>query len=275
MTKTNHVLNQLPDYLGGALQPAEKTRVERHLKSCKSCAREYASLSRMWTDLGSLPVETPSPRLRENFYAELDRRRSGRAMVRTPGLGLLDRLNQGIGKIWPKQPAIQFAVAVVFLLVGYVIGFRIDGAGNGGSGDVAQLRSEVVNMQRLVMLSLLKTESASERIRGANWTEQINRPDTEVFAALFETLNYDPNVNVRLAALEALTKYYEQAEVKKGIIASLLRQTSPLVQLALVQVITSVNDSDGIKALKDLLQDKDLNKTVRARVEQRIKELGS
>jgi hypothetical protein len=275
MTKTNHVLNQLPDYLGGALQPAEKSRVEQHLKSCKSCAREYASLSRMWTDLGSLPVETPSPRLRENFYAELDRRRSGRAMVRTPGLGLLDRLNQGIGKIWPKQPAIQFAVAVVFLLVGYVIGFRIDGAGNGGSGDVAQLRSEVVNMQRLVMLSLLKTESASERIRGANWTEQINRPDTEVFAALFETLNYDPNVNVRLAALEALTKYYEQAEVKKGIIASLLRQTSPLVQLALVQVITSVNDSDGIKALKDLLQDKDLNKTVRDRVEKRIKELGS
>jgi hypothetical protein len=82
-------------------------------------------------------------------------------------------------------------------------------------------------------------------------------------------------VNVRLAALEALTKYYEQSEVKKGIIASLLRQTSPLVQLALVQVITSVNDSDGIKALKDLLQDKDLNKTVRDRVEKRIKELGS
>ncbi len=164
---------------------------------------------------------------------------------------------------------------MVCLLVGYVIGFRIDGGGNGSNGDVAKLRSEVVNMQRLVMLSLLKTESASERIRGANWSERITRPDPEVFSALFETLNYDPVVNVRLAALEALSKYYDETEVKKGIIGSLLRQTSPLIQLALIQVITTVNDVEGMAALKELLKNKDLNKTVREQVEKRIKEMGA
>ena len=78
-----------------------------------------------------------------------------------------------------------------------------------------------------------------------------------------------------LAALEALLKYYDQSEVKKGIISSLLRQTSPLVQLALIQVITSVHDADAIAALKQLLKDKDLNKTVREHVEKRIKEMES
>jgi hypothetical protein len=191
-----------------------------------------------------------------------------------PEIRWIDRLNNLVERLWPKQPAIQFGIALVFLLVGYVIGFRIDGNGNGSNGDVAQLRTEVVNMQRLVMLSLLKTESASERIRGANWTERVNRPDPEVFSQLFETLNYDPVVNVRLAALEALSKFYDETDVKKGIIGSLLRQTSPLIQLTLIQVITTVHDAEGMAALKELLKNKDLNKTVREQVEKRIKEMG-
>jgi HEAT repeat protein len=192
-----------------------------------------------------------------------------------PEIRWLGRLNHLVEWLWPKQPALQFGIALVCLLVGYVIGFRIDGGGKGSNGDVAQLRTEVVNMQRLVMLSLLKTESASERIRGANWTERISRPDTDVFSALFESLNYDPVVNVRLAALEALSKYYDETEVKKGIIGSLLRQVSPLVQLAIVQVISSVHDSESISALRELLKNKDLNKTVREQVEKRIKEMES
>jgi hypothetical protein len=275
MKKTNHVLNQLPDYLGGSVSEADRSAIERHLKTCKSCKAEYTALTEIWTELGSLPDERPGQQLRERFYAELELQKSARALRVTPEIRWIDRLNNLVARLWPKQPAVQFAIALVCLLVGYVIGFRIDGGGNGPNGDVAQLRSEVVNMQRLVMLSLLKTESASERIRGANWTERINRPDQEVLSALFESLNYDPVVNVRLAALEALAKYYDETEVKKGIIGSLLRQTSPLVQLALVQVITTVHDAEGMAALKELLKNKDLNKTVREQVEKRLKEMGS
>jgi len=177
----------------------------------------------MWTELGRVPDEIPRPQLRERFYAELELQKSGRELRKAPEERWIGRLNNLLVRLWPKQPAVQFAVALVCLLVGYVIGFRIDGAGSGSNRDVAQLRSEVVNMQRLVMLSLMKTESASERIRGANWSERITKPDPEVFSALFEALNYDPVVNVRLAALDGLSKYYDETEVKKGIISSLLR----------------------------------------------------
>ncbi len=275
MKKTIHVLNQLPDYLSGSLGEPDRSAIERHLKTCKSCKAEYTTLTRVWTELGRLPDERPAPQLRERFYAELELQKSARQLHAAPEIRWIDRPNNLIDRLWPKQRAVQFAIALVCLLVGYVIGFRIDGSGNGSNGDVAKLRSEVVNMQRLVMLSLLKTESASERIRGANWSERITRPDPDVFSALFETLNYDPVVNVRLAALEALSKYYDETEVKKGIIGSLLRQTSPLIQLALIQVITTVNDAEGMVALKELLKNKDLNKTVREQVEKRIKEMGA
>jgi len=275
MKKTNHVLNQLTDYLGGSVSKADRIAIERHLKTCKSCNAEYTALTKVWTELGRLPDEKPGPQMRQRFYAELELQKSARELRMAPEVRWIDRLNNLVARLWPKQPAVQFAIALVCLLVGYVIGFRVDGGGNGSNGDVAQLRSEVVNMQRLVMLSLLKTESASERIRGANWSERITRPDPEVFSALFESLNYDPVVNVRLAALEALSKYYDETEVKKGIIGSLLRQTSPLVQLALIQVITTVRDVEGMAALKELLKNKDLNKTVREQVEKHIKEMGS
>ncbi len=275
MKKTNHVLSQLPDYLGGNASPANRSAIDRHLKSCKSCKAEYTALTRVWAELGRLPDETPSPRLREKFYAELELQKSARLLHAVPDIRWIDRLNNFIKRLWPKQPAIQFGIALVCLLVGYVIGFRIDGGGSSSNGDVSQLRNEVVNMQRLVMLSLLKTESASERIRGANWTERVERPDPEVFSQLFETLNYDPVVNVRLAALEALSKFYDETDVKKGILSSLLRQTSPLIQLTLVKVIASVHDADGLAAMKELLKNKDLNKTVREQVEKRIKQMES
>lgn len=275
MTKSNHVLNQLPDYLGGRLSVPERSSIEQHLSVCKACLREYSALAETWTEFTRIPDEVPGPMLREKFYAELKRKKSASRHRHAPEQRGIERLNAFLARLWPKQPAIQFAIAVVCLLVGYIVGFRIDGGGATGSGDVSQLKGEVQNMQRLVMLSLMKTESASDRIRGANWSERIKVPDQEVFSALFEALNYDPNVNVRLAALDALSKFYDQLEVRQGLIASLLRQTSPLIQLTLIQVISTSRDPASIVALKELLKQKDLNKTVRQRVERRLKEVGS
>ena len=275
MTRSNHVLNRLPDYLGGKLNAPERSMIERHLASCKACQREYAALSETWTEFARLPDEVPSPMLRKNFYAELERHKSASKLRHAPEQRGIDRLNAFLVRLWPKQPAIQFGIALVCLLVGYIVGFRIDGGGVAGNGDVTQLKSEVLNMQRLVMLSLMKTESASDRIRGANWSERINRPDQEVVGALFEALNYDPNVNVRLAALDALSKFYDQLEVKQGLIGSLLRQTSPLIQLTLIKVISTSRDPASVNALKELLKDKDLNKTVRQQIEKQLTLLGS
>jgi hypothetical protein len=273
MKKSSHVMESLSDYLQGTLTTRKRSAVERHLKTCDPCRSEFKAMTSLWEELGRIPDEQPTPRVREQFYAELAAQAASRRQAAAPESRRLYPIRTLFDRLWPRQPALQVGVALACLLVGYIIGFRIDGVGKGSANDVAQLRTEVVNMQRLVMLSLMKTESASERIRGANWSERISRPDAEVYSALFEALNYDPVVNVRLAALDPLSKYYNEPEVKQGLISSLLRQTSPLVQLALIQVITTVHDADARVVLKELLKIKDLNKTVREQAEKRVNEM--
>jgi len=251
----------------------ETSAIDRHLRTCRSCRAEYEVLTPLWQELGLLPERKPSDQLREKFYAELSRHKAQRECTVTSRYDLLERLNALVDRLWPKQPAFQLAIAVLCLLVGYVVGFRIDNSGRGGNGEVAELRVEVQNMQRLVAMSLLKTESASERIKGATWSERISRPDDQVMTALFETLDYDPNVNVRLAALEALTRFSDLASVRQQLIRSLVKQSSPLIQLALVEVIAQMLDTRAIEVFHQLLKDPDLNKTVREQIEIRLKQL--
>jgi len=73
-------------------------------------------------------------------------------------------------------------------------------------------------MKQMVMLSLLKQQSASERLRGVNWSYQIEQPDEQVLSALLRALDSDPNVNVRLAAVDALQQFARRALVKKGLL---------------------------------------------------------
>ena len=56
-------------------------------------------------------------------------------------------------------------------------------------------------MRQLVTLSLLQQQSAGDRLQGVNWSYRVEQPDTAVLAALLTTVNHDPNVNVRLAAV--------------------------------------------------------------------------
>lgn len=273
MKKTSHVLDRLPEYLIGSMGTQEKSSVDRHLRACKSCRAEYEVLAPLWQELGLLPEQKPGDQLRERFYAELSRHKTQRERAMASRTSLQVRLNALVDRLWPKQPAFQVAIAVLCLLVGYVVGFRIDNGGRGGNGEVAELRAEVQNMQRLVAMSLLKTESASERIKGATWSERISRPDDQVMSALFETLDYDPNVNVRLAALEALTRFSDLASVRQQLIRSLVKQSSPLIQLALVEVIAQVLDTQAIEVFQQLLKEPNLNKTVREQIEMRLKQL--
>ena len=81
---------------------------------------------------------------------------------------------------------------------------------------------------------------------------------------LAKTLEYDGNSNVRLAALNVMGKYKDDAHVSALLVKSLNNQTDPLVQLELVRVLATmdnarvddrlyalVNDPNTLDAVKD------------------------
>jgi HEAT repeat protein len=119
-------------------------------------------------------------------------------------------------------------------------------------------------------VSLLDQPSAVERLRGVNWSARLKKPNEETLQALLNTLNRDPNVNVRLAAIDALYLFYNYPLVREGLLQSFAKQTSPLVQVALIDLIIEMRERRAIESLKQLIEENTLNPDVKQRAEQGI-----
>ncbi len=122
-----------------------------------------------------------------------------------------------------------------------------------------------------MMMSLLEKESPSERIKAVSLAQEMAAIDDKIIDALFKTLNHDANANVRLEALDALVRYASMAGVRSRLIESLQYQQSPLVQLALADIMVLLQDEEARRALQDLANDQETTDEVKLQIEDRIK----
>ncbi len=247
------------DYVNDQLPVERAEEMRRHLDSCAACAAEIESLRTVWTALGQLGDEEPSPALGGRFYAMLDAYKEGLAARQKPWS---ERAAAWLASWWPRQPVIQLAMTAAALVVGLGVGARL---APGDGGELGQLRTEVASLNRLVSLSLLEQDSASSRLQGLAYSRR-GHADDEMLAALVETLNSDDNVNVRLAAVDALARFAARAPVADELRASLLAQSSPLVQLALVDLLFEVNGPQTREIVHRLYERDDLDQTVRGHI---------
>jgi HEAT repeat protein len=128
-------------------------------------------------------------------------------------------------------------------------------------------------MRQLVTLSLLQQQSASERLKGVSWSYQVPQSDTEVLAALLQTVNQDASVNVRLAAVDALRQFRSSPVMRKGLVNSLAKQSSPLVQIGVIDLLVELNEKPAIAPLNRLLESSDLDPNVRHRAKWAVQQL--
>ncbi|NOR15935.1 MAG: HEAT repeat domain-containing protein, partial [Candidatus Aminicenantes bacterium] len=61
--------------------------------------------------------------------------------------------------------------------------------------------------------------------------------------------------------------------VRQGLSGSLTKQTSPLVQVALIDLIVSIKEQRAIDALRALIQNEKLDPLVKQRAEQGLERL--
>lgn len=266
------VRDQLPDYWTGAMDEAGKSGMQTHLASCPACRAEAETLGAIWKKLGAIPEERPGRALRARFEATLEAYVQGLRQAER-GPSTREKLDKWLVGWWPREPVFQFGFAVAFLAVGLLVGYSLTRNSSGGSGEVAQLREEVQHTRQLVALSLLQQQSASERLRGVDWSNRISQPDPQVLSALLHTVNYDQNVNVRLAALDALHPSAANQMVRRGLLESLERQKSPLVQIALIDLLVDIRDKEAANPVKGLMQEAGLNPEVKERADWALKQL--
>ncbi|MEO8505460.1 MAG: HEAT repeat domain-containing protein [Acidobacteriota bacterium] len=129
------------------------------------------------------------------------------------------------------------------------------------------LREEVRSLSHLVALSLLRNDSASDRLQGVSYGREMSASDPRVLTALVEAANRDPNDNVRLAAIDALKPLVGRREVRDRLLHGFDEQHSPLVQIALVDAVSASRDRDVSATLRGLLTHPKLDPAVRQRLE--------
>lgn len=241
----------------GEAGEAEGEEFAAHIASCEECRSEVSRICGLWQTLDLLPVEEPSEAVRDRFYEMLGAYRHGMASK------TVEKSTKPRKLVW------RIAAAAALLVAGAGLGFGL--RQDQTRPEIAQLREEVAGMRQMVALSLLQQQSASERLRGVSWAYQVEPPDAEVLSALVSAVNHDPSVNVRLAAVDALRPFTGSTLTHLGartaVIEALPKQTTPIVQVALIDFLADLKEKGAAPELRRLLADPEVDSGVRKRAE--------
>jgi anti-sigma factor RsiW len=269
----------LPDYLQGSVTIDQAGQIEQHCQLCNNCAQDVA----MWNKFALVPRLQPSPESRARFEAMLHAYRT----ISDERAGSVETARKS-GKLkvawsffdWFRSPLGAAAWSVALLVIGVLIGARVgigtkvaNVASPSQSEELTAVHSELTNMRQLVALSMLQQQSASERLQGVSWSGREAHLDPQVQSALLHTLRYDTSVDVRLAALDALSRHGSQPQVRQGVVDALQEQQSPLVQVALIDQLAEWRDPGAAQRLRNFQQTPNLNPAVRQRAEWAISKL--
>ncbi len=260
----------LPDYLAGTLKHEDEDRFEGHLEQCARCKEAVV----LWNKLGELPQEKPSPALRARFQAMLEEHQSALARHESAMLPRRELLPFLAGGSWMRIAA-SAAFAIVLLAVGFAAGrYAGDDRSKESREEMVAMREELRGMRQLVVLAMLQQqESASQRLQAVAMGSQSAQMDPQVLAALVQALHSDSSVDVRLAALNALARHSGQPTVREGLLDALEPRQSPLVQVALIDLLVEMRDRSAVPQLQKVSRDASLNPVVRQRAEMAIRQL--
>jgi len=152
----------------------------------------------------------------------------------------------------------RIAAAVAFVITAYFGGnWILD------RSEIKELQSALSETKEQLLLTMVKQESASERLKGVFISQELEYVNDDIVEALIYTMNNDKNINVRIAAIEALSKFRDNEQARSALIASLNQQEYPAVQLKLIDILVVMGDADAIEPMQIMAENEDAIKTVR------------
>jgi hypothetical protein len=247
-------------YNEGLADPAEVRLIEQLIESGEIDLIELRELTDLDKQIQKMESVSPSMNLDDQFYAALNKEKSA-----------LKGISNSIS--FPSWSSFfpRLAFAAVLILVGFLTGYLIQSPSE--NKEVSQLTQEVGELKEMMMLSLLEKESATQRLKAVSLTADMEQVSKKVTNALFTTLNKDENVNVRLAALDALKSYSNDSAVRSKLIESIGIQDSPLVQMALAELMVSIQEKKSVEALKQVLKSDKTTEEVKTKISKSIEVL--
>jgi anti-sigma factor RsiW len=233
----------LIDYIDNKLNTVDRQAVEQELVRNPDAYKLYEELKEVMHVMDRSARLEPSQNLKNSFENILQSEITANRQAKTISF----------------QPAFyRVAAAVALLVIGGGIGFFISKQNDKRLEEIAKQMEEnqlLMEQTRAMMAMMTNDQSASQRIQGVNVAMQLEKPADEIVKALVKTMNEDPSSNVRLAALDALSKFIAEEGVRKELISSLSKQKDPVVQIALIQLMVKMKEKGVVNDLKRIVDD--------------------
>lgn len=169
----------------------------------------------------------------------------------------------------------RVAASIMLILLGFASGLVYQQGRTNPTG-VLMIRNDtppVQTMKKVLAFAQQPKTSASERIQAVNQSYGLDQVDEAITQLLINTLNFDANVNVRLAACQALLRFESEPGVREALIQSLTIQTDPNVQITLIDMLITIKEKRAVRELEQLARRQQAIKAVRVRAEEGINRL--
>jgi uncharacterized membrane-anchored protein YhcB (DUF1043 family) len=266
--KCEEVETKIIDYLDNNLEEGLRREIEKHLETCESCLDELREYQQVLNIISKDEMVKPDDSLRINFYSMLHSQIKKSEVTNASAI-------KKLSSPWYSLPGYRIAAGIALLVCGMFIGLLIKSSlsNSYASNELKQLHSEVSDLKKATMFTMLKDESSSDRIQAVSYAGDLDNADQNVIDVLIKTLNNDKNVNVRMAAAYALSKFADKRAVCDSLVKSLSFQSDPIVQVTLINILAERKEKSALKTIQEIIANKSTLKEVRTVAENSLRVL--
>lgn len=164
----------------------------------------------------------------------------------------------------------RIAAGLILLVVGFGGGFLYFNMSSPNSGTFSGVASDpaAAEIKKVLDYQQIHLTSASERIQAVNQSSELNHADKDIIRLLINTLNFDQNINVRLAACQALLHFENEPLVNEALIQSLGIQTDPNVQITLIEALVTLKEKRAVDQFQQVASNQKVIDIVRQKAKE-------
>lgn len=254
--ENKHFTYLLPEYLDNLLAESQKKSLESHLKECNVCTKELEDLKILFKSIGDEEIKIPSSHLRANFFSQIELEKQEGSKV----VSIAPRISKT--KSWSNL--FKIAASIALLIGSFVLGtYQQEKKGN---AEIAMLIDESEQIKQTAMLSLIGNKSASKRIQGVNYIDELVKPNNAIVTAIADRMLYDENTNVRRTAADALGNFASSIEVKNAFITALQNEKDPGIQIIIIHALVKIQEKKAIAPMQELLKNEETQPFVKEQI---------
>lgn len=250
------------EFLSNDISAGDKEELKNKLMRSGYNEIELEEMADIYSKLDDIDVPETSGKLDRDFYKSLE-------IYKDAHIDRGSQFGTFFNSIFKKKYVFRFAYSLALVISGWYLG-GWSGSIDNNNVKIQAMSQEISQMKQVMIYTMLDQPSAAKRIKAISYADEFENIDDKILNTLLETLNNDPNPNVRLAAVEALSRYSDIKFVRTGLIKSILQQDSPLVQVALIDLMLRLKEKGSITELNSLLKNRELNYSVRSKTKETI-----